>query len=418
MIKKITIENFGPFQEPITFDFTVRKDAKNDGVPIFESKHGNIANIKGVFGKNAAGKSTLLEAIYFVSSTILNEALLTRGVKRENQFNMDFSDFLYFGQNVFSEEKMPTKITLEIVIGKNLHTYYMSVNKLGFLEEAWKINYKTIFERKNNIIKLKRNKNGAFPFVPRINSGFSIVKMMLKTSKEKKMVFEFKEAINKIGLIKEGPDTWESFEGLVNFVFKTLEIHYGETRKQWIQNIENEFNKIFGLADLSIKSFKFNKTKKTSNTGNIETNYIVSFITHQPIKTTKEGVYKNFAISQGTIDFAHKILYLIYRKKVGGVMCWDEFGSNIHPQLISALLLYITSEKGESLQLIFNSNQAALIKALDWREVLFVDRYKSEGSTVWKPLAKDAQNKSLFLRFLHGSNPGSPNIDLEDFGDL
>ena len=69
MIKSITIENFKKFKETVKLDFSNHKGKKVGDDFIINN---SISSVVGILGKNASGKSTIIEAILFYASLIDN----------------------------------------------------------------------------------------------------------------------------------------------------------------------------------------------------------------------------------------------------------------------------------------------------------------------------------------------------------
>ena len=85
MIKSITIENYKKFKESVKLDFWNHKAKKvGDDFIINDS----ISSVVGILGKNASGKSTLIEAILFYNN-LINNAYLNQIVEKAYYSKID-----------------------------------------------------------------------------------------------------------------------------------------------------------------------------------------------------------------------------------------------------------------------------------------------------------------------------------------
>lgn len=150
MILDLTIENFGPFLEPISLSFEASKDPHLEPAYVrsFKFKNGKILRLLRaaiIYGPNGAGKSSILDALSLIDS------LVTKG-KSETTSPIDVKSFAFQDD----ADLQPTKFCIRFIRNLNIYRYQLQITKTAVVFEKLDIlktppsgrAYALLYERK------------------------------------------------------------------------------------------------------------------------------------------------------------------------------------------------------------------------------------------------------------------------------
>ena len=130
MIVDFTVANFGPFSKPVTLSF----EATNDDhlissyvrkIALEKDKSINLLRMALLFGANAAGKSSILDALSLLDS------LVTQG-KSDVEDKLEVNTFAFQAPN----NSQPTELTIKFVRAGVIFRYQLTVTENGILCET------------------------------------------------------------------------------------------------------------------------------------------------------------------------------------------------------------------------------------------------------------------------------------------
>ncbi len=397
MIKKLTIENFGPFNEPVTFDFS---NKSVDSRLTHFINNNKISKITGIFGKNGSGKTQLAQAIITIKDILTRDnGLKTYRKHQTNQINA------LTNINIHSKQ-INTIFNVEIVMLDYEFYYHIEYNTNGIVKESLKYkwykkgNKKTIFNRNGNIVGDEV-----------INSVHSAIVVFNTNSKNKEHLNKFLNFWNNVNFID---DIRLKHSDILNWVFSNIE-HYLKTNKKWSHiSLEEYKNKhiypFLKEADLNVKKFRIHRVPRIKGNPD-QFDYVISAEDYEINQAWEKGLYK-FNFSQGTIHYITLLIAIQFVNQFGGVLFVDELGSNTHMEVTKLLIELMSNDKSNTkAQFIWNSSQISLIEDLDESQLLFMDNFQGQGSDIKKVTKTETRNRSIYNKFKNGTFFGTPNID-------
>ena len=397
MIKKLTIENFGPFNEPVTFDFS---NKSIDSRLTHFINNNKISKITGIFGKNGSGKTQLAQAIITIKDILTRDnGLKTYRKHQTNQINA------LTNINIHSKQ-INTIFTVEIVMLDYKFYYHIEYNTNGIVKESLKYkwykkgNKKTIFNRNGNIVGDEL-----------INSMHSAI-VVNTNSENKKHLNKFLNFWNNIIFIDH---ITPNHSGIINWIFSNIDRYLEIHKEEWSyisleEYLDKHIYPFLKEADLNIKNFKIHKVPRIE--GNLgQFDYFIRAEDYE-INQAREKGLDRFNISQGTIHYIALLIAIQFVNQFGGVLFVDELGSNTHMEVTKLLIELMSNDKSNTkAQFIWNSNQISLVEDLDESQLLFMDNFQGQGSDIKKVTKTETRNRSIYKNFKNGAFFGTPNVD-------
>lgn len=150
MLIEFKVANFRSFKGEQTLSMVASTASEHEATNTFEpmSGFGRLLRSAVVYGPNASGKTSLLRALQFVKSLVLNSAATTAGPKPYSPFKFSAST-----------RKKPSEFTVTFVEDGHRYEYGFTLGAER-VEEEWLIDYvhargRTMFERKYDRTKDK-----------------------------------------------------------------------------------------------------------------------------------------------------------------------------------------------------------------------------------------------------------------------
>ncbi len=390
MIINFSIENFRSIKDRVTLSFEATKSTDLENYYVIQPKKGlRLLKLGIIYGANASGKTTVLQALDFLRNLVLEPFK-----KKTDKFN--YEPFLF---DTISKNSN-TLFSLEFIQNGVKYLYEIELNKIAIVKETLhfhKPNKALVFERSTNIPKqlteisfgqkIKISEESKSALIGNTLWNNTVLGGYLKTNFEsaelRDVVSWFKMKLNSI----INPKT-----SLVTFVSNMIEKK--EIKKRNVIEILKKAD--FGISDILIKNesievdeelLKFitkssilpdKEIDKIQKTGKIEA--MKTSLQHSidktkyplPIEDESAGTKRYYEFSG--------ILSLIINDK--SILSIDELESSLHPDLVKHFLLTFLVNSKES-QLITTTHHRELLMEKDIlrKDVIWFTERKEDCST-------------------------------------
>ena len=401
-IIQFSVANFGCFRDRVDFSMAGRKDGKNTF--LLHQTGDQLFTAAIIYGPNASGKSTLIEALYFM------KAKIKHSIVSEHIEKTIFSPFLM--EEGFS--KKPSFFEIVFVVNTKVYRYNFSILKDHTiveenLYEVKKISDDCLFARKKNefdvsskftkdkVIEKRTTKTALFISVA---SQWNVA-----IAQEINMFFMF--AISAVlGFDTERYGSYSARLAKDNMQHKERVLDYFKRVDFCISNFRIEEKEMLHGKDISFKS----KTKKL----------ITAYFSHPKFKLEKEIGEQELNIgdeSKGTKTFFEMLGPVIDTLESGKILFVDELNSSLHFLLCQFIVNLFHSKKTNphNAQLIFTTHDLMLLsdKSIDRDQFWFTERDRYGAAKLFSLAEfKDRKDSSGFqVRYLNGRYGALPFID-------
>lgn len=387
--------------------------------------------VAGIFGSNASGKTTFLEAL----------ALLIRSIRDEHRSPSELHqpNRLFPGLN-----RQPTRYELEAVLDDVRWKYQVAVDSAGVQAETltrW---------RKSRPVKLieRAGSKSIVAGVPDI--------LLESISVNPDVLF-----IHLARMFKSEA-VMEFVNGLARFLFIWPDEVDKMARHNWLTNVllgDRSWVKLavetLKLADLGISGISIDEHQvpakyiaianavskilregsgsELGESGEIgelpeeELEQIAKSIVLQHV-TPADGETVSFNLideSRGTIAWLNTAIPAIYGLKKGVVVVCDELDESLHPVLVRELVEIFKNEtiNTKGAQLIFNTHDVTLLdrypdSALGPHETWFTEKNASEGCVLYQIDKGIRKESNLAKQYFQGAFGSVPNINTADLYEV
>jgi AAA15 family ATPase/GTPase len=403
---QFSIANFGCFRDRVDFNMTTRKDAQNN----FKLKNTDDYLLKSavIYGPNASGKSTLLDAMNFMDLKI------RKSTDPENSAKLPFDPFLM--EDGFKNK--PSFLEIIFSLDKKIYRYNFSIMSDHTIveENLFEIttSEKELFSRKkqkidipSNFIKdeaLKDRTLDKYLFLSVANQWNEIVSEGVASF--------FTKGFNIIDggdLSTYIPNTAEIASKKTPFKEKVLD--YLKRADFCITNFE------IGKKEISKEFREFLQKNKDSETSNYIKTVIFSHPKYDKNKK-KSGSVEIPARDQsdGTLNFFGGLYLIIDSLENGKILIIDELNKHLHPYLCNFIVNLFHSKKTNphNSQLIFTTHDVTLLaeKDMDRDQFWFTERNKYGVANLFALSDfKDRKGSDFQSRYLSGRYGALPFIN-------
>lgn len=368
MLINFEVENFKSYKETVSFSMErgayLRKYSKTHVLTV--AKGIDLLKSAFIFGPNANGKTTLLNALRFLQLLVLFPT-------DSNETNLEV--------DTFAGNSEPTSFNITFFKNDNVYNYFIRYTQDEILEEHLKEDGTTILERKRD----------DFIVLP------DSLKKLKDTFRNNQLLLYLAQNYN----YKPAQVAFSWFKNNLIFI-NTQRINTGYT-KSIIQDPKLKDRLLnflqaadFGIDDIEIVSKKF--TPPFDFTFNRETRQM-EIITDTDVKeqTTYELIFthisrgKVFKLtlddeSEGTRVFLAIAIQLIKKKNTGSVILIDEFDKSLHHELILSVMDIFNN---------FNQNNQFIVTTHD----LDLMDYHLRSDQIWFAEKNKNAESSLFSIF-------------------
>lgn len=431
VLLSFTVENYKGFATCSTLSMSDAVLERRRTPPKGDSWAKHTQRVAGIFGSNASGKTTFLEAL----------ALLIRSIRDEHRSPSELHqpNRLFPGLN-----RQPTRYELEAVLDDVRWKYQVAVDSAGVQAETltrW---------RKSRPVKLieRAGSKSIVAGVPDI--------LLESISVNPDVLF-----IHLARMFKSEA-VMEFVNGLARFLFIWPDEVDKMARHNWLTNVllgDRSWVKLavetLKLADLGISGISIDEHQvpakyiaianavskilregsgsELGESGEIgelpeeELEQIAKSIVLQHV-TPADGETVSFNLideSRGTIAWLNTAIPAIYGLKKGAVVVCDELDESLHPVLVRELVEIFKNEtiNTKGAQLIFNTHDVTLLdrypdSALAPRETWFTEKSASEGCVVYQIDKGIRKESNLAKQYFQGAFGSVPNINTSDLYEV
>ena len=350
-ILSYSIKNYGSFDKEQTIDF---------------SKTGNIV---GLYGENACGKTTIINALALHLG-------LARGLL------LNFIDNKFLTRKTFFYNEKNTESTIRFVSNKTeyIHKIIYDKNK-KIIEEIFESENIVLFRYNSGDIIFSGNQDNLEPFIDKITA---IVDSGLET-----LILPLYSAL--LPQLK-----------IPNLIFYCN--RQDKAKFHLTEDYAKELNKYIPLIDVNISEITYDK----------ERNEIFFHHTNDNKETIKLSIHEE---SKGIQNLTDDMLFILFSLKKGGVIIFDEIENSFHPKLLQFIINLFKNKKynTNNAYLIFTSHSIDTFDYLKQKGIIIVDKINHQS--ILRPLYETEKSTSPQRKknFLNGSYGSSPCIQSESF---
>lgn len=432
MIINFSVQNFGPIKDKQTLSFEATDSNDLEDYYIIEPIKGlRLLKLGLIYGPNASGKTTILKALDFFISLVINPL-----DKKDEK--LDYTPFLF-------DEFTPIQssfISLEFVQSGIKYLYEVEFSNLAVLrEELYSYNPKKslVYERSTDIGKqLVSIKFGGKYALPKAG----ITALEANTIWNNTVLGAFLKT-NVDSEVLRDVVTWVIFimspiimpkHNLFNFVFNELErnninrnnlVHFLKKADLMVDDIILESTEINETEDFLTSSERIDAlsiSKKKKNKVYFKHRLEAENGSHLdytlPLNQESDGTQRYYQFS-GILD-------LLIRKS--HIFLIDEIESSLHPDLFEHFLLtYLVNSKQSQLIATTHLREFLMRKDMFRNDAIWLTEKKEDGSTDLYSIADFDSSvirntSSIYNAYKIGKlgavpNPGDYYIDLEDNGE-
>lgn len=393
MLLQFKFKNHKCFYDETILDLVATREIQNIN-SIIDINGNKILPIIELHGSNASGKTSLLEAMFFMFDMIKNSS------------KIDISQDLITFPFAFSNNKENSEYEISIVLDGYEYRYGFSMN-CHRIEEEWL--YKRKFSSSSTMEKIvfERDKES-------INFGKAYFKY-------KKMWELFSKNINTNKLlvlsnvaIKEDNGLFRNIYNYISkFIFKSSSVLNEQISIDILSGnnlLYDKFQKIINDFDPCLLGIKIEKV----NSDILTNAYKISGI-HKNIDDDKKQVLIPLQReSDGTIKMFSIMPAIIKNLEYGGLLCIDELDVKLHPLLFRKI---VNMYKDKSInknnaQLVYTSHSTFLLNSDDLRrdEIYLVEKDLNGKSSIYslslfKNLRVDSDYEKKYFTGQFGAIP-------------
>lgn len=346
MLVNFSVENFGPIRDKQTLSFEAQKGSHLEDEYVIYANGLRLLKFAIIFGANASGKSTIIEALDFLYDLILSP-------------NEKKSDELIFTPFLFDETSKKKNTILSIDFLQNDARYYYSVefNRTHIVSEELFLIGKN--ERKTNVFKRSTDSQKQISKI-KFGREFKISKPAIeilelytlwnttvlssftKVNLEQKELKDSTDWINNHIFLANTPD--DDFSDMV-----TDFIDLGFIKKEKVLEIIQKAD--FNINDILYKELKSSESDGTTKEFAIRTIHKVKNNSYLlPFGMESDGTKRFYSLA-GLLEMA----------RVGpNLLAIDEIDASLHPDLVIHFLLMFMENVKQSQLIITTHNREIL----------------------------------------------------------
>lgn len=420
MLIQLVVKNFKSIRDEQILDFYShkRKTKSQKNTVELERCPFKIFPTIALIGANAAGKTTILEALNVITESILNKEFIpNQGVS-------------FYQPHILSFEtkNAPTCFELEFVLPKKIngcesrYLYSLEYTNLEIIKEEL-YNFST----KNRKSCLYSRQKGA--------DGDVAIKFGSSLSGGKKSIPFFKNQTF-LSVVRMTPDVVPELQDVAKYLCGEFELDEQIFSKDDF-SLEH-LGRLFlpyadvGILDVHRKEFDMNMLLTSSQKG--------VGVNNKELEEIKKIIPENFNYhfehlgkdncnaeiwykheSQGTQSFFKMLPMIVNVLKNGATWICDELDHSLHPYLISLILQMFNDSQVNvnNAQLIFTTQNTAILEQdiLTKEQILLVEKHEGASEVFSLADFKGTNNVDLNKWYLDGRFGGVPALDYYTFAE-
>jgi len=392
MLCQFSVKNFKCFRDEITLDMQATSITENSDSLIIDKDGEEFLPLAVIYGPNAAGKSTVLSALYSLCLKIMRPICAARCDDKtcaDRSFCADNSFIIPIDPFAFSKESLNSPTEYELFFRTKTAEYQYQIRlykgKVVFEELSQKkilgARYSLVFQRKGHSIKLKGSIKDYS--VSGLSDSLPLLSFLIMTHS--------RNAIMK--------DIFMWFENQIDF--RNYGLPYSETTIRVDENKKTLMLSMMKEMDISIADYRVEKENEKS---------MKIFMAHIiGGERTELGIEDE---SSGTIKLFGLLPHIIDSILSGAALVIDELDAKLHPSLLKYIItLYSDPNKNKKgAQLIFTSHDLTTMNSEFFRrdEIWFAAKTEEEAAKLYSLVEfarKDARFDKQYLEGKYGADP-------------
>lgn len=400
---EFSVENFKIFKKRVVFSIFARKSKHT-----FNSNGENLLKTSLIYGPNASGKSTLLQAFTLLRNSVINSANNPEGS------TLPYQPFL-----LSSNKNKPISFEIIFSLGKKVFKYNFSFLKNEIVtENLFEIlpsgKEQKILVRKNQEIEVFTDFKKSEDVKEKTRK--EVLFLSAASQWNNKLAMQIVNGFKDINVIS-GPDS-SAYRGY------TMHLCKKDKSKEKILNLLQTAD--FSISDIEVKKMPVPapiiKQMLAMGAKEIKDEMDTVFFIHNRFdsKGSKIGTAK-FNIgdeSAGTQKFFDVLGPIVDTLENGKVLFVDEFDNSLHPYLTKFIIDFFEKNNPKNAQLIVTTHDTSLLshRELNKEQFWFTEKDKlGEGKLFSLAEFKTQRNDTEFSKkYLEGRFGALPFVDFED----
>ncbi len=397
MIHSFSFKNFYSFKDEGVISFEVVEKAPKTGSYFLSPAKKRLTKVLAVFGHNASGKTNALKPLSFLQWFIISA------------FSDDAEKEISIPPFTFDEEsKNKSSIfSVEFEINEKVYQYFVELKQKYVLREELKIKgttkFKTLFSRELNEsngkyvfqISQQWKLNDAIKNATRKNSSLLATAFRFEHEESKKIIDFWKKI--ETNVFKDGKD-----DDVDNGIFSAANFFHGNAK------LKEKANELISKFDLGLKEIDIKQNKEDD-----KISYTIKGVHIIENKEKLLGFQYESAGTKKLFTLLKNILVVLNR---GGIAVLDEFDTDLHPAMVSALLeLFISPETNpHNAQIIFSAHSPYILNELDKYQIIFAEKDKKGCSEIWRldDMEGIRSDDNYYAKYMAGAYGAVPKFDL------
>ena len=399
VITSIKLQNFYSFKDMATMNFLVNENAPKTSHFGLYSDGNRFSRVSSIFGANASGKTNLILGFGFLQWFISKSfSYSPEGFKNFHPFE--------------TMKKEPSSFEVEFYIEKTFYKLSFKINSERVLSEILESRKNkrlvSLYSRKYNSSKNSydfsaKNIDLEDSFIEKVRSNASVISTARQYNHPELTILR---------------DHWTSIykkfrqipfeDDFLWFDFSDVSEFYSENKEYFLQTKDFLKKADLGLSDIKIKTRDMEDSR-----GNKQTRFFPYGI-HQ--SKDKKFQLPFLLESGGTLHLYEMLSFIFPALKKGAVCLIDEIETNLHPNILPAVVNLFTSKETnqKGAQLICTTHMPTLMADLSKYQIFLVEKNKDCESEVYRldEVQDVRSDDNLFKKYLAGSYGGIPDVDM------
>ena len=400
MIIKFTVGNFKVFKEKSTLDMRASSISEHAETHVLNLGKEKLLKSVSIYGKNAAGKSKLIDAMEFMRDfTIISS--------KDMQVN-ELIDTESFRLNTATKDA-PSFFEIEFLLNDFTYRYGFEVTE-NQVEKEW------LFEKK---------KTKEYPLFLRIGNDFEVDYKKFPEGKDK----ETWTRKNALFLSLVAQLNGQLSQEIINWFEQIIFVHHvcsceedgftedylesKEDRKLVIQMMRNAD---LNIEDLEVVRFEDSKVIKTGKKIQSPDDNLIVKTFHPLYNENNEKVgLEDFDMyleeSTGTVRYFDLLGFIIRAFKEGQIIVMDEMDARLHTKMSQAIMMEFNSYNNTNAQFIFTTHNTNLLSSelLRRDQIYFIEKDQYAASRLYSlaefKIRKDTNYELNYLKGRYGAIP-------------
>jgi len=355
-IISLTVENFRSYKEETTFTFeAIDADACSGNYHDVKLANGEtirLLNSAVIYGANAAGKSTIITALWALVSFVRSSK------------DMDPTQSLPYEPYLFSShsKEAPIKLELDFIVNQERYVYSFSYNQTGFVKEVLlnKNMNQSLFERnEDGVVSFNKVILPEFKQTTYLKNHLALSKLSLEANPLVQSIYMELSSIVTLPLL-ENSSIWGNTQEIASLIFQKPESRFAKMLKDLIVLSDTQ------IVDVNVSKNNLRLPESWSDATKKDFIDKYSFEIKM-VHNTEEGDTAELSFyseSAGTKTLFTAGARVVNALETGSFLAYDEMNIALHPKLFRRLveLFHNESTNPNHAQLLITTHDATLLE--------------------------------------------------------